>query len=72
MRVRFETFFRAVIVFLVTMLAWSIWATAQTATNQPVLSAPNQPSALVRRVERLEEHPPAVKERFDAEGIGFA
>ena len=56
MRVRFKTFFRAVIVFLVAMLAWSVWATAQTTTNQPVLSAPDQPSALVRRVERLEEN----------------
>ena len=57
MRVSFETFFRAVMVFLVVMLGWSIWAGAQTATNQTVLSATNQPSALVRSVERLEEHP---------------
>jgi MscS family membrane protein len=45
-----------VVVFLVATLAWSIWATAQTATNQPVLSTSNQPSALVRHVERLEGH----------------
>jgi MscS family membrane protein len=57
MRVSFETCFRAVMVFLVVMLGWSIWAGAQTATNQTALSATNQPTELVRSVERLEEHP---------------
>jgi len=57
MSVRFKTLFHAVIVFLVVMLAWSIWAGAQTATNQTALNATNPPSALVRSVERLEQHP---------------
>ena len=39
MRVRFETFFRALIVFLVVLLAWSIWASAQTTTNQTAITA---------------------------------
>jgi MscS family membrane protein len=56
MRVRFDTFFRSLIVFLVFLLAWSIWAGAQTVTNQPVLNPTNSPSTLVRSVERLEQH----------------
>src|ERR1035438_5460129 len=56
MRFRFDMFFRAGAVFLLAMLAWSIWASAQTNTNtSPALTA-NQPSALIRNVERLEEH----------------
>jgi MscS family membrane protein len=56
MRFRFKTFFRAGVVFLLAMLAWSIWASAQTNTNNSPGLATNQPSTLIRNVERLEEY----------------
>ena len=56
MRFRFDTVFRAGVVFLLAMLAWSIWAGAQTTTNTGPALATNQPSTLIRNVERLEEH----------------
>jgi MscS family membrane protein len=56
MRFRFNTVFRAGVVFLLLMLAWGIWASAQTnAVTRPAFRT-NEPSALVRNVERLEEH----------------
>ncbi len=57
MKPRFETLFRAWLLLPVLALAWSFWASAQSTTNKPALTATNQPSALVRKVERLEEHP---------------
>jgi MscS family membrane protein len=48
--------FRAGVVFLLAMLAWSIWAGAQTNTNTSPALRTNQPSSLIRNVERLEEH----------------
>jgi len=56
MRIRFNTLFRAGVVFLLATLAWSLWAGAQTATNQSAGLETNSPSALVRGVERLGEH----------------
>jgi MscS family membrane protein len=56
MRFRFNTVFRAGVVFLLAMLAWSIWAGAQTTTNSGPVLATNEPSTLIRNVERLEEH----------------
>src|ERR1035438_3611624 len=56
MRYRFDTVFRAIVVFLLATLAWGIWANAQTNTNQSPVLATNQPSTLIRNVERLEEH----------------
>lgn len=57
MKPRFETLLRAWQLLLVVALAWSFWASAQSTTNKAALTATNQPSALVRKVERLEEHP---------------
>lgn len=42
---------------LLVLLAWSIWAGAQTTTNPPDAKLTNAPSALLRGVERMEEHP---------------
>jgi MscS family membrane protein len=56
MRLRFDTLFRASMVFLLVMLVWSIWAGAQTNTNTSPALNTNQPSRLIRNVERLEEH----------------
>jgi len=56
MRIRFNTLVRAGVVFLLATLAWSLWAGAQTATNQSAGLETNSPSALVRGVERLGEH----------------
>src|SRR3974377_250473 len=56
MRLRFDTFFRASMVVLLVMLVWSIWAGAQTNTNTSPALNTNQPSRLIRNVERLEEH----------------
>src|SRR5689334_8495534 len=56
MRVKFETFFGGAILVLICVLAWSIWATAQAATNQnPSALRTNQPSGLVRDVEHLDQ-----------------
>ncbi|HWX19274.1 MAG TPA: mechanosensitive ion channel family protein [Candidatus Binatia bacterium] len=57
MKLKFDTCFRGFLVFLVATLAFGLWAGAQTVTNKP--AATNQPSALVKTVERFEtaEHP---------------
>jgi MscS family membrane protein len=56
MRLRFNTVFRAGVIVLLVMLAWSIWAGAQTTTNSGLVLATNEPSTLIRDVERLEQH----------------
>jgi MscS family membrane protein len=56
MRPRFDRLFRAGMIFLLVLLAWSLWASAQTNTNTAPVSSTNQPPALVRKLERLEEH----------------
>jgi MscS family membrane protein len=56
MRIRFETVFRVSWVFLLVTLAWGLWAGAQTNTNTAPALKTNQPSTLLRHVERLEEH----------------
>jgi MscS family membrane protein len=48
--------FRACMIFLLVTLAWSIWAGAQTNTPTAPALTTNQPTALIRSVERLEEH----------------
>jgi MscS family membrane protein len=54
MRVSFKTFFRATLAFLAITLGWSLWASAQTATNLTPLAATNQHSVVVREVEQLD------------------
>src|SRR5438874_5744843 len=56
MRVKIETLFGRGMLFLMCILAWSIWATAQAATNQILTSVrTNQPSGLVRDVEHFDQ-----------------
>jgi MscS family membrane protein len=57
MRIKFEPAFRGVMLFLLITLVLSLWAGAQTNTNQVSKTTTNQPSALVRMVERSQEHP---------------
>ena len=57
MRRRFETAFRAGLLFFACALAGSFWAAAQTNTNNLALGKTNQPSALVEKVQHLQEHP---------------
>src|SRR2546427_2998260 len=45
MKVHFNTFFRGVILVLLISLAWSLWAGAQTITNQSKASETNAGSA---------------------------
>lgn len=57
MKLKFETAWRAWLLFCVLTLAWSLWASAQTNTTKLSLATTNQPSALVKEVERMEAHP---------------
>src|SRR5208283_1491425 len=57
MKVKFDAFFRGCIVFVVFTLVWAVWAGAQTATNGANGATNDQPSLLVKEVERLEVHP---------------
>ncbi len=56
MKLRFETAFRAGLLFFACAFAWSFWAAAQTNTNKAALTVSNQPSALEQKVEQLQEH----------------
>ena len=56
MRVTFKTFFRAIMAFLAIAFAWSLWASAQTATNVATVTATNQVSGVVREVAQLDGH----------------
>jgi MscS family membrane protein len=55
MRVKFQTAFRGMLALFLVLLAWAVYAAA--ATNEPPASTNQQPSALVKGVERLSEHP---------------
>lgn len=57
MKVKFETGWRALLLLLVVVWVWSVWAGAQSQTNRPPATATNQPSALVRTFEHLGENP---------------
>lgn len=80
MRVTLKSFFRAIMALLAVASAWSLWASAQTATNLTTNAATNQSSILLREVEQLDgrylagilEINLAVKARFDTGGISFA
>jgi MscS family membrane protein len=54
MPLKFQTVFRSVLALFLVLLAWAVYAAA--ATNAPPPST-NEPSALVKGVERLSEHP---------------
>jgi MscS family membrane protein len=56
MRLRFDPLFRTGVVFLLATLAWSLWAGAQTTTNQSAVVLTNPPTALLLGVERFEQH----------------
>jgi MscS family membrane protein len=55
MRVKFQSVFRGFLVLLLVAAAWAVCAAA-VQTNAPPAPT-NQPSALVKGVERLSEHP---------------
>src|SRR5258708_1922352 len=55
MKVKFETIFRGVMVFLALTLVGAVWAAPETTTNAEVADHPNGPSAMVGGVEHLEE-----------------
>jgi len=57
MKVKFETGWRALLLLLVAVWAWSVWAGAQSETNRPPATTTNQPSALVRTFEHLGQNP---------------
>src|SRR5258708_25575352 len=56
MKVKFETIFRGVMVFLALHLVGAVWPVSQTTTNAEVAEHTNRPSAIVRGVEHLDEH----------------
>ena len=56
MRARFDPIFRTALVLLFVTLAWSLWAGAQTGTNQAPAILNNRPTPMLLGVERLEEH----------------
>ena len=53
MRVKFQMLFRGLLLLLLAAWAWSVLAGTLASTNQPAATT-NQPSALVRSVERFE------------------
>src|SRR6266567_262706 len=55
MKLKFESAFRTGMVFLLVILAWSVWAAAQPATNSPARAVTNGPPALVRNVEQFDQ-----------------
>jgi MscS family membrane protein len=61
-KVKFDTLFRGLLALLGTACAWAFWASAQTTTNKAAAATTNQPSALVREVERLR---PSLSFRLD-------
>jgi MscS family membrane protein len=66
MKAKLDIFIRAFRLCLLLALAWSLWASAQPTTNSPApgssaaAAAPtkdtNQPSKLVEKIERFDEH----------------
>src|SRR5258708_17674721 len=55
MKVKFEAFFRGVLICLCITMFLGIWASAQTATNRTTGSITNVAPAMVRNVERWDE-----------------
>src|ERR1051326_4361695 len=55
MRMKFETVFRACLHALALCLAWSLWAAGQTSTNKSAITKTNQPSALTKDIQRMDE-----------------
>lgn len=56
MKVRFTTLFRGWIIIMIVILAWSLWAGAQTVTNPPASASGNATPGLVERVEQFDQH----------------
>src|SRR5436190_1354363 len=56
MKLRFERAYRAGLIFLLMVLAWSIWAAAQPATNQAPAAATNRAPPLVQHLELFNQH----------------
>lgn len=66
MKIKFETGYRTLLVILLVLWAWSIWAAVQSGTNQ---AAPAKTSslALVRSMEQWQEEPVT----FGLDEVGF-
>ena len=56
MRIKFKTGYRAALIGLVMIWAWSLWAAAQSSTNEPPRAGARS-SALVSKVQRWSENP---------------
>ena len=55
MKVRFETVFRAGMVFLLMALAWSVWAAAESGTNAPAAATTNHAPGWVHGLEQFDQ-----------------
>jgi MscS family membrane protein len=56
MKVKFETIFRALMLFFLLALAWSLWADTPSATNSASAIKTNAPSGLIKTVEGWQTH----------------
>jgi MscS family membrane protein len=56
MKLKFERTYRAVLIFLLLVLAWSLWAGAQPAANQPPAARTNRVSTLVQHLQEFDQH----------------
>jgi MscS family membrane protein len=55
MKLKFERFYRGLLIFLIVCVAWGFWATAQTNTNQPAAEVKtNQTATLVKAMEQFD------------------
>ena len=52
MKLKFETVFRGLLIFLLISLGWGLWAGAQTATNGGPAELTNQPPVLLKSLEQ--------------------
>src|SRR5512133_3761286 len=66
MKIKFETGYRTLLVILLVLWAWSLWAAVQSATNLPAPVKTNS-LPLVRTVEQWQENPVT----FGLDDVGF-
>src|SRR5712671_1951514 len=56
MRLKFETVYRGLLLFLLATLFWGVWASAQTNTNPPPApEAPRPAAGLLAKVEKFDQ-----------------
>ena len=56
MKTKFATLYQGCLFCLALTAGWTLWAQVETATNLPASKTTNEPSSLIRQVERLEQH----------------